>query len=148
MSKMLYCPVCGKIRTRNSKSCPKCNSTVEPAESLFDGTYYKEKAEKLYGLTTFAFKVLILEEASKSTLYDKHKSILDVEKEKSYLANKDNIVPFGQALSHEQPRCPTCNSVNVQRIPTLSKVIGASMFGLFSKTATSQFKCNSCGYKW
>ena len=45
-------------------------------------------------------------------------------------------------------RCPTCNSTNVKKISATSKVIGASMFGLFSKTARSQFKCEQCGYKW
>ena len=45
-------------------------------------------------------------------------------------------------------RCPTCNSTKVKKISATSKVVGASMFGLFSKTAKSQFKCEQCGYKW
>ena len=45
-------------------------------------------------------------------------------------------------------RCPTCGSIKVKKISATSKVIGASMFGLFSKTARSQFKCEQCGYKW
>ena len=45
-------------------------------------------------------------------------------------------------------RCPTCNSTKVNKISATSKVVGASMFGLFSKTARSQFKCERCGYKW
>ncbi len=45
-------------------------------------------------------------------------------------------------------RCPTCNSTKVKKISATSKVIGASMLGLFSKTARSQFKCEQCGYKW
>ena len=45
-------------------------------------------------------------------------------------------------------RCPTCNSTKVKKISATSKVVGASMFGLFSKTARSQFKCERCGYKW
>lgn len=47
-----------------------------------------------------------------------------------------------------KPKCPTCGSTNVKKISTVSKVAGASMFGLFSKTARSQFKCGNCGYKW
>lgn len=46
------------------------------------------------------------------------------------------------------PKCPTCSSTNVKRIGSISKVAGAVTFGLFSKSAKSQFKCNSCGYKW
>ena len=45
-------------------------------------------------------------------------------------------------------KCPTCGSTRVKKISTTSKVAGAAMFGLFSKTARSQFKCEQCGYKW
>lgn len=45
-------------------------------------------------------------------------------------------------------KCPTCGSTKVKRISTTSKVVGATMFGLFSKTARSQFECLDCKYKW
>ena len=47
-----------------------------------------------------------------------------------------------------QPKCPTCGSVNVKKISAASTVFGAGMFGLFSKTARSQFECKNCGYKF
>lgn len=46
------------------------------------------------------------------------------------------------------PKCPTCGSTNIKKISDTAKVAGALMFGLLSKTAKSQFKCNNCGYKW
>lgn len=46
------------------------------------------------------------------------------------------------------PKCPTCGSTNIQRISASAKLSGAMIFGIFSKTARSQFKCNNCGYKW
>lgn len=46
------------------------------------------------------------------------------------------------------PKCPTCGSTNIEKISSLNKAAGAVMFGLFSKTAKSQFKCKNCGYKW
>lgn len=45
-------------------------------------------------------------------------------------------------------KCPTCNSTKVKRISGTAKVAGAVTFGLLSKTAKSQFKCENCGYKW
>lgn len=47
-----------------------------------------------------------------------------------------------------QPKCPTCGSTNINRISAASKFTGATLFGLFSKTAKSQFQCGNCGYKW
>lgn len=46
------------------------------------------------------------------------------------------------------PKCPTCQSINIEKISTASKAAGAFAFGIFSTTARSQFKCNNCGYKW
>ncbi len=46
------------------------------------------------------------------------------------------------------PKCPTCGSTNVKKISVTSKAVGAGLFGLFSKTAKSQFECENCGYKW
>ena len=47
-----------------------------------------------------------------------------------------------------KPKCPTCGSSNIEKISVGSKIVGAGLFGIFSKTARSQFKCNNCGYKW
>ena len=51
-------------------------------------------------------------------------------------------------ITNNKPKCPTCGSTNIKKISTTSKVLGAAMWGLFSKTAHSQFQCNNCGYKW
>lgn len=47
-----------------------------------------------------------------------------------------------------QPKCPTCGSPDVYKISDIDKGIHAFMWGLFSKTARSQFECKNCGYKW
>ena len=46
------------------------------------------------------------------------------------------------------PHCSTCGSTNIKKISATSKAVGAGLFGLFSKTARSQFECKDCGYKW
>ena len=53
-----------------------------------------------------------------------------------------------QKTNQNIPKCPTCGSSNIKKISTASKIAGATMFGLFSRTAKSQFKCENCGYKW
>ena len=50
--------------------------------------------------------------------------------------------------SDNRPKCPTCGSTNIRKISATSKAIGAIGFGLFSKTARSQYECLDCKYKW
>lgn len=51
-------------------------------------------------------------------------------------------------LNANVPKCPTCGSINIQKISASAKLGGAMMFGIFSKTAKSQWKCRNCGSKW
>lgn len=58
------------------------------------------------------------------------------------------ILNQSQPIQTNTPKCPTCGSTQIKKISATSKVFGAAMFGLFSKTAKSQFCCKNCGYKW
>lgn len=81
----------------------------------------------------------------KKQIYDEFKKI----------ENENPLTPeqiaYNNSVAREllnKPKCPTCGSTNVKKISGTAKVAGAAMFGLFSKTARSQFKCDNCGYKW
>lgn len=96
--------------------------------------------------------------------YIKPLNLLEVESEK-YIENMltfygINLYPqptytptppsilMAQQMAKNKPKCPTCSSTNIEKISSFNKAAGAAMFGLFSKTARSQFKCMNCGYKW
>lgn len=51
---------------------------------------------------------------------------------------------------HEEPkiRCPTGGSTNIERISAGKKLVGSTLFGIFSKDARSTFHCKNCNYKW
>ena len=72
----------------------------------------------------------------------------------TYCPNQEDIhkiqylTKYNMPLDANAPKCPTCQSYNIQKISTTSKVVHGAAFGLFSKTARSQFKCNNCGYVW
>ena len=54
-----------------------------------------------------------------------------------------------QTFSHINiPTCPTCGSIDVQKLSTTSKVIGVGLLGLASKTVGKIYKCKNCGYHW
>ena len=55
-----------------------------------------------------------------------------------------NLIPYTENI----PRCPTCQSANIKQISTVKKAVHGAAFGVFSKTAHSQFQCCNCGYKW
>lgn len=46
------------------------------------------------------------------------------------------------------PKCPTCNSTNIQKIGTGERVASVAMLGLFSKKINKTFKCKDCGFTW
>lgn len=47
-----------------------------------------------------------------------------------------------------KPKCPTCNSMNVEKISMTKKVIGGAMLGLLSSDVRKSMHCKNCGYKW
>lgn len=53
-----------------------------------------------------------------------------------------------QSITKNTPKCPTCGSTHIRKISASKKMAGAIGFGLFSKTARSQFECLDCKYKW
>ena len=57
-------------------------------------------------------------------------------------------VPKQNAVEESVPKCPTCQSTNIERIGAVTRGVAAGLFGLFSSTARSQFVCENCGYKW
>lgn len=45
-------------------------------------------------------------------------------------------------------KCPTCQSTNLKKISTTSKVMNTAMFGIFGTKRHKTFHCNNCGYEW
>lgn len=46
------------------------------------------------------------------------------------------------------PKCPVCGSPNIHKISATKRVVSGAAFGLFSKTARSQWECSNCGNKF
>lgn len=52
------------------------------------------------------------------------------------------------AQTDTTPKCPTCQSINIEKISGAKRAVHGIAFGLLSNTAKSQFECKNCGYKW
>ena len=63
--------------------------------------------------------------------------------------NFNNEVERLNRLSQQnKPKCPTCQSTNLKKISTTSKVVNTAMFGIFGTKRHKIFHCNNCGYEW
>lgn len=64
------------------------------------------------------------------------------------LQNLNSILAKAEQQNKYVPHCPTCGSANIKKLSTTKRITHGAMFGLFSKTARSQWECKNCGNKW
>ena len=128
-----YCKICGFVDGEgNIDICPICKSTdwedadLIALKEISNDTDFLEAMIELKKNDPIEYQLKISQFKANLQQQESNKKV-----------EEDNTL-----------RCPTCNSTKVKKISATSKVVGASMFGLFSKTARSQFKCEQCGYKW
>mgnify|MGYP001035685353 CR=1 FL=1 len=55
---------------------------------------------------------------------------------------------LNRLAQQNKPKCPTCQSCNLKKISTTSKVMNTAMFGIFGTKRHKMFHCNNCGYEW
>lgn len=61
---------------------------------------------------------------------------------------KETSEPVKSQPVYNVPRCPTCQSQNIEKITTLDKAISFTVFDVFSRKFGKTFKCKNCGYLW
>ncbi|MBQ9673191.1 MAG: transposase [Ruminococcus sp.] len=145
MSKFIYsCPYCGEIVHKAFSICTCCHSEIIPIKSKYDYDYYKKKSFEECGNQS-KWSDYIEEEVKQNPLFDKEKAILNTPEHNfgRYTNNTTN-----NTQSKNVPKCPTCGSTKISKISGMKRAAHGLTFGLFSKTARSQFECKKCGYKW
>lgn len=55
---------------------------------------------------------------------------------------------FHIAMEELKPKCPQCNSTNIEKISTVDRAISVEIVGLASNKIGKQFKCKDCKYMW
>lgn len=121
-----YCKICGFVDGEgNIDICPICKSTdwedadLITLKEISNDTDFLEAMIELkkndpieYQLKMSQFKANLKQQESSKKIEDDNK-----------------------------PKCPTCGSTNIEKISLGKKAVGGALFGLFSKTARSQFRC-------
>lgn len=152
INKVCICPKCAMIYggygddDTNTKplniKCRFCNCALICTD--YTSEFLMEKAHKEYNLGII---IDVAKEYGNNQFSEEaYQHRLDVIKKEN--AEIDRSLKQRTHSYSSIPHCPTCNSTNIKRISTASKAVGVGLFGLFSKTARSQFECKDCGYKW
>lgn len=72
--------------------------------------------------------------------------ILCKEEIENHLKSLDSTHP--RPIEPPKPKCPTCNSTNIKKISTGSRLMSVGVFGLASSKIGKTMECKNCGYKW
>ena len=96
-----------------------------------------------------------------TTDFPKYIEYLKQQVTEEYKTKFDNLEKYGdeygkpnQNISSDAnktkyvPKCPICQSPNIKKLTVTKRAVHGAAFGLFSKTARSQWECNDCGNKW
>lgn len=134
-----YCPICGDSFLPSFVHCDK-HKKVKLVQSLHTKEYYQDISYNRNNIYGSGFDILKELEIEPNPLYNSD--------ENAKIPAPIQIDKLNKNQDLNKPKCPTCQSENVKKISVAKKATHGFMFGIFSKTAFSQFECCSCGYKW
>lgn len=135
------CPHCGYINSVFYECIyclTKMSNTGVTRNDLNDGVYGDKEKWEEEQLKKVRTNPEFSEEAYQDRITNDNDKYLDVAKQ----------IPISPYVPENAPKCPTCNSTNIEKIGTGERVVSAALFGLFSRKVTKTYRCNSCGYMW
>lgn len=62
--------------------------------------------------------------------------------------HNDELLANDRIKQANAPKCPTCQSTNIEKISIGKKAVGGALFGLFSSDIRNTMHCKNCGTKW
>lgn len=164
--KYMICPRCGYFlfvdKNENKVKCKTCeypemidtkysNEDLWYIQENYSPSEYKKFQDDLRKMYT----------ENSNVFHPKaYNMVLDLERRKEIKRMQaNNMTPEKEELEFQQrqqrlveesnrPKCPTCGSTNIRKIPTSKKISGGLMFGLFSSDVRKTFECLNCKYKW
>lgn len=147
-----YCPYCGHLQLKERTQCCGCGKITYMTQSKFEAGHYGVLSAQKYNGDTTHWKEFLLEEVSQNPLYDE-KIYNSVEakafRDKQFNQLMNNCKKEAMTnITSSAPKCPICNSTRLKKISAAKRGLHAWAFGIFSKTAFSQFECKDCGYKF
>ena len=111
--------------------CPKCKCELTETSILVDDA---RVLTKISNDTNFIESMIELHDTD----------IIEYESKMSQFRNQ-----VSQKEQHSNiPKCPTCNSTNIQKISGTKRFVTTGLFGLASSNVGKTMECKNCGAKW
>ena len=147
-----YCRRCGSVMHPSNTKCLKCDSVGTLKYSAHGWEYYRDKSIEQFGDSSHWQQILIDEELKNDPLFEEE--LWETPESKEHYDARMNKL-FNEMMAEKLaannpnvPKCPTCGSTNIEKISAAKRGVHMGLFGVFSKTSFSQFKCKNCGYQW
>lgn len=140
--KVKYCPKCkeyyggGVFNIPESNKCFYCKQPLTTELNI-----EKEEFNVLYKISsddTFLQAMIKLKESDP----------IEYQLKLSQFKANTSTQEQNKKQADNLPKCPTCNSTNIEKISIGKKAVGGFMFGLFSSDVRKTMHCKNCGYKW
>lgn len=136
---LIKCPECGKEISDKAEICIYCGYPLNTIKEIDEFKFDKTKICPVCGKSTWKY-----DSESGLVLCTTCGCAVD----ENTVVHNAYIKKYEEQNKLNKPKCPTCNSPNIEKISTGSKIISGMAFGLFSKNAKSTFRCKNCNYKW
>ena len=148
MDKLKFCSTCRRVNQENFHGyiawveedcyeCPICGDKMIDTSISVDEYYI---IDKISDEVNFLEKMIKLKED------DIIEYQLRMSQFKTQVQQQDVI----KQLVEEKyiPRCPNCNSPNIQPISSVKSFFSIALGGIFSNMINKTYECNDCGHTW
>lgn len=137
---LMICNECGGKVASTAAACPTCGNSIDAIKEATKQDMFKEKLNTLRCPKC----------GDGVNMYENPLGVMLFFCNNKKCWNLVDSVQLDPDMRKQQtgPHCPTCNSTNIKKITTTKRITHGAMFGLFSKTARSQWECKNCGNKW
>lgn len=135
---LIKCPECGKEISDKSEKCIHCGyplMVTSATQEYINGKCYDVSFLKDSNLSLVK-KIQLLNDLSGCGV------VLAKEIAKKYHVEQITI------QNNNIPHCPTCGSIDIQKISSTKRWLSTGLFGLASSDVGKTMVCKKCGYKW
>lgn len=96
------------------------------------------------GMSLFFYYIIVLQDYNKK-MEKYNRAMRNFDKYK-----KDEIHEQERkaAMEASKPRCPCCNSANIEKISVVNRAASIAMVGVASSKIGKQYKCKNCKHMW